>query len=153
MGSFFDWSIGNSVAKYNGRIVSGKPGIDGLDVAIASATSTAMTLTSNQVLGGMIIYDPSGAALALTLPTAALLIAALGDAAVVGTCFRFKIRHSGETSGEDITVTAGAGNTLSPTTQVVAGDEILTQMVRIDNITSDSEAVTYYSTGLHLMTT
>ncbi len=150
MGSFFDWVIGKSVAKYNGRIVGAKLGLDGLNVSSLSAASVIMT--ADQVLGGLIIYDPGGAATIATYPTAALLVAALGDAAVVGTSFKFAIRHSGSTS-EVVTLTAGDGNTLSPATQALDGDEIITQLVRIDNITEDSESVTYYGTGLHLMTT
>ena len=151
MGSFFDWVIGNSVAKYQGRIVGGKRMLQGLEIAtVAEATTTLFT--AEMVLGGMINYDPAGGASTATLPTAALLVAALGDAAVIGTSFRLTFIHGGSTS-EVVTLAAGDGNTLAPTTQAFDGAEALNVLVRIDNITSGSEAVTYYSTGLDLLST
>ena len=120
MGSFQGWSIGKSIAKYVGRIVSGKNSLQGLDVTVLSK-ATSITFTAEQVLGGLITYDPAGGSSNATMPTAALLIAALGDAALVGSCFELNIRGTGETTSEDVTLVAGTGNTLSPTTMIFAG--------------------------------
>ncbi len=153
MNSFFNWVIGESVARYRGRLAASKNSLEGLKVTTISIAGTTKTMTVSALLGGMLIYDPTGGVCALTTPTAAQIVAALGKAAVKGAVFKFYLRHAGETTAEDITLTAGVGITLSPTVQKVAGDEILSTLVRLDNVTADSEAVTIYSLGLDLMTT
>lgn len=153
MNSFFNWVIGQSVAKYKGRLAVSKNSLEGLKVTTISIAGVAKTMTTDALLGGMLIYDPTGGVCALTTPTAAQIVAALGKAAVKNAVFKFYLRHAGETTGEDITLTAGDGITLSPTVQKVAGDEILSTLVRLDNVTADSEAVTIYSLGLDLLTT
>ncbi len=151
MGSFFDWVIGNGVAKYLGRIVAGKNGLEGLDATVVAEATTTL-FTAEMLTGGMILYDPSGGASTATTPTAALIVAALGDAAVKGAVFKWYLRHTGSTS-EVVTLAGGDGVTLSPTTQALDGDEMLSMLVRLDNVVSGSEAVTIYSLGLALMTT
>ncbi len=153
MGSFINWVIGQSVARYKGRLVASKNSLEGLKVTSIAIAGVTKTMTVSALLGGMLIYDPTGGVVALTTPTAAQIVAALGKAAVKGAVFKFYLRHAGETTAEDITLTAGSGVTLSPTVQKVAGDEILSTLVRLDNVTTDSEAVTIYSLGLDLMTT
>jgi len=152
MGSFFDWVIGDGVAKYNGRLAVGKNSLQGLQVTTIAVAGNK-TLVAADIVGGMLIYDPTGGAASLTFPTAVLLVAELGDAAIKGAMFEFRLRHTGATTAEDITFVAGVGNTLSPATLVVAGDEMMTFMVRLDDVSAGNEAVTYYGTGLHLLTT
>lgn len=153
MGSFFEWVVGERVVKYKGRLAVSKNSLEGLKVTTISIAGVAKTMTVSALLGGMLIYDPTGGVVALTTPTAAQIVAALGGAAVKGATFKFYLRHAGETTGEGMTLTAGDGITLSPATQIVNGDEILSTLVRLDNVTEDSEAVTIYSLGLDLMTT
>lgn len=151
---FFSWVIGERVAKYKGRLAVSKNSLEGLKVTTISVAGTSKTMTVSALLGGMLIYDPTGGVCALKTPTAAEIVAALGSAAVKGAVFKFYLRHAGETTGEDITLTSpDASVTLSPAAQVVAGDEILSVLVRLDNVTVDSEAVTIYSLGLDKMTT
>lgn len=151
MGSFFDWVIGNGVAKYLGRLVTDKNGLEGLDVTtVAEATTTLFT--AEMLIGGMILYDPSGGASTATTPTAALIVAALGDAAVKGAVFKWYLRHTGSGS-EVVTLAGGVGVTLSPTTIALDGNEIIPMLVKLDAVASGSEAVTIYSLGLNLMTT
>ncbi len=130
---FHSWVIGKSVAGYSGRIVVSKNSLEGLKVTTISIAGVSKTMTVSALLGGMLIYDPTGGVCALTTPTAAEIVAALGKAAVPGTAFKFYLRHAGETTGEDITLTAGSGVTLSPTVQKVAGDEVLSVLVLITN--------------------
>ncbi len=151
MGSFFDWVIGNGVAKYLGRLVVDKNSLEGLDVTtVAEATTTLFT--AEMLTGGLILYDPSGGSSNATTPTAAQIVAALGDAAVKGAVFKWYLRHTGSGS-EVVTLVAGSGVTLSPTTLALDGSEMLAMLVRLDNVISGSEAVTIYSLGLSLMTT
>ncbi len=150
MGSFFNWIIGNGVAKYLGRTTIGKNSLEGLNVTVAASGSA--TLTTGPILGGMLLHDPSGAVAALTIPTAAAIVAALGDAAIKGAVFKFGLRNTGS-GGEVITLVAGAGVTLSPTTLEVDADEIINLLVRLDTVTSGSEAVTIYGIGLDVLTT
>lgn len=137
MGAFFNWGIGKGVATYLGRIAVSKNSLEGLKVTTISVAGTTKTMTVSALLGGMLIYDPTGGVCALTTPTAAEIVAALGDAAIKGAVFKFYLRHAGETTGEDITLTAGTGVTLSPTVQKVAGDEILSTLVRLDYVRAD----------------
>lgn len=151
MGSFFNWIIGDGVAKYLGRLVVDKNSLEGLVVTtVAEATTTLFT--AQMLVGGMILYDPSGGTSTATTPTAAQIIAALGDAAVKGAVFKFYLRHTGSGS-EVVTLAAGSGVTLSPTTLELDGNEMLSMLVRLDTLTSGSEAVTIYGLGLALMTT
>ncbi len=150
MGSFFNWIIGNGVAKYLGRLVVGKNSLEGLNVTVAASGSA--TMTTGPMLGGMLLHDPSGAVAALTTPTAALIVAALGDAAIKGVAFKFGLRNTGS-GGEVISLVAGAGVTLSPTTLEVDADEIINLLVRLDNVVAGSEAVTIYGLGFSVLTT
>ena len=151
MSSFFNWVIGNGVAKYLGRLVVDKNSLEGLDVTTISELTTTL-FTAEMLLGGMVLYDPLGSTSNATTPTAALIIAALVDAAVQGAVFKWYLRHTGSTS-EVVTLVAGDGITLSPTALNLDGNEMLSLLVRLDDVTSGNEAVTIYGLGLALMTT
>lgn len=117
------------------------------DGCLATAISTAddATLTAAQILGGLILRDPSGAARTDTLPTAALLVAAL-DHATVNTKFEITIRNTGS-AGETITLAAGVGGTLSPTTIEIGEKQTKTFIIHLTNVTASSEAYTCYEKG------
>ncbi len=90
---------------------------------IASTASGVITLTADQLLGGLIIVDCQEAQSA-TLPSAELLIAAIpgvtGTAQVTGACgFRFTIKNSGDST---LTLVAGAGGTLTGTATVIIAE-------------------------------
>jgi len=76
-------------------------------------TADNVTLTAAQLLGGFIDRDPAGGARTDTLPTAALMIAALNQGGV-GNAIEFTIKNSADAS-ETITVGAGTGGTTKGT--------------------------------------
>ena len=73
-----------------------------------TATSTA-TLTAAQVVGGMLLANPSTSAATYTLPTAAQIDAAVPNA-TVGSTFDLSIVNIGTSSGT-VTLSMGAGVT------------------------------------------
>ena len=73
-----------------------------------TATSTA-TLTAAQILGGVLVANPSTSAATYTLPTAALIDAALPNA-TVGSTFDLAIVNLGTSSGA-VTLSMGTGVT------------------------------------------
>lgn len=74
-----------------------------------TATSTA-TLTAAQILGGTLVGDPSSSAATYTLPTVALLEAALPNTKVNQT-FDLRVINLGTSSGI-ITMAVGTGWTI-----------------------------------------
>ena len=83
-------------------------------VTVASITTADdVTLTAAQLLGGFIDRDPAGGARTDTLPTAALMIAALNQGGV-GNAIEFTIKNSAD-AAETITVAAGTGGTAKGT--------------------------------------
>lgn len=81
-------------------------------------TAGAATYTASQLLGGFILRDPNGAARSDVLPTAALLKAAV-PGCVAGTAIEFEVRNTAD-ADETLTITAGSGATLSPTSITIA---------------------------------
>ena len=73
-----------------------------------TATSTA-TLTAAQVVGGMLLANPSTSAATYTLPTAAQIDAAVPNA-TVGSTFDLSIVNIGTSSGT-VTLSMGTGVT------------------------------------------
>lgn len=108
------------------------------------ATAGVVTYTAAQLLGGIVLRDPNGAARADVTPTAALLVAAIPGAAV-GQAFEFTIRNTAD-AAETITVTAGSGVTLSGT-MTIAQNNSKRFLAVFTNVTAAAEAVTVYSLG------
>ncbi len=111
---------------------------------IASTGSGIITLTADQLLGGLIIVDCQDAQSA-NLPSAELLIAAIpgvtGSDQVTGACgFRFTIKNSGDST---LTLVAGAGCTLSGTATVVT-TELRDYLIVITNGKAGSATYTCY---------
>ena len=104
------------------------------------STAAAATLTAAQVLGGLILRDPAGGARTDTLPTAALLAAAL-PGVVAGTAFEFTIRNTADAS-ETITVAAGTGGTTSGTMTIAQNNS-----KRFLVVFTSASAYTVYSLG------
>lgn len=111
-----------------------------------SSTSTSLTVTSANMLTGIIISNGASGVTA-TLDTAANLVAAVNSAsagAVVGDVVAFEI--SANTSA--VTVAAGTGGTFD--TNVVAAAKTIaaagakTVFVRLTNVTPSSEAYVIY---------
>jgi transcription initiation factor TFIID subunit TAF12 len=69
-----------------------------------TATSTA-TLTAAQIVGGMLVANPSTSAATYTLPTAALIDAAVPNA-TIGSTFDLNLINTGTSSGAVTLATA-----------------------------------------------
>jgi hypothetical protein len=82
-------------------------------VASTIVTAGAGTYTAAQLLGGIILRDPTGAARTDTMSTAALLVAAM-PGVQIGSSFVFTVRNTAD-AAETITVAAGTGGTTSGT--------------------------------------
>lgn len=80
----------------------------GASAAPQTATSTA-TLTAAQILGNVLVANPSTSAATYTLPTAAAIDAVLGNAKV-GSTFDLFIVNTGTSSGT-VTLSMGTGIT------------------------------------------
>jgi len=118
--------------------------LDGAVSVATVATATAVTLTAAQLLGGLILQDPDGGGVTTTLPTAALLVAAL-PGVNAGTAFEFTIRNTAN-AAETITVESGSGGTDSGT-MTIAQNNTKRFMVLFTNTSPGSEAYTLYSLG------
>ena len=80
----------------------------GAAAAPQTATATA-TLSAAQILGGMLVANPSTSAATYTLPTAAAIDTALPNA-TVGSTFDLAIVNTGTSSGT-VTLSLGTGIT------------------------------------------
>ena len=103
-------------------------------------TAGAATYTAAQVLGGLILRDPSGASRSDVTPTAALIIAAIPGASA-GDSFEFIVRNDAD-AAETITVTAGTDVTLSGTMTIAQ-----TYAKRFRCVVTAATTVTIYSLG------
>lgn len=118
-------------------------------VPATETTAGAVTYTAAQVLGGLILRDPNGAARSDVTPTAALLNAAIAGAAV-GASFEFTIRNTAD-AAETITVTAGTGVTLSGTMTIAQNNSkrflAVITAVSSRGVVGSSDTITIYSLG------
>jgi hypothetical protein len=107
-----------------------------LGVTTAVANAAGQTLTAAAVVGGTILRS-GAAAVSDTLPTAALLVAALPNVAA-GTTIELVIRNN---NSGTLTLVAGSGITLEGTTTIATANA-RKYAVRFINVTAGSEAVT-----------
>jgi hypothetical protein len=109
------------------------------------STAGNVTYTAAQLLSGTIVRDPNGAARTDTLPTAALLVAALNalSAAEVGDVVNAYIVN-GADAAETITLAAGTGGTFdanqTAAARVVAQNSSKMIRIRLTNVTAGAEA-------------
>lgn len=109
------------------------------------------TVTAAELLGGLLI-DTKNGAVTLTLPTAALLIAAIPGAAA-GVSFVFYVRNTGNNT---TTVAVGTGGTsVSGNTLTVATLSTRMFLLRVTGVQSDAvvgsaDAYALYSLGVSL---
>lgn len=132
---------GNNASLFRGHLrVSGYVvKASGVDI---EATAGAVTYTAAQLLDGLIARDPAGAARADSTPTATQIVAAI-KGCKVGDSFEFTIRNTAD-AAETITLTAGAGVTISGTA-TVAQNNSKRFLVLVTNTVAP--AVTIYSLG------
>ncbi len=103
-------------------------------------TAGVVAYTAAQLLGGLILRDPAGAARADTPPTAANMIAAIKNPRV-GDSFEFIIQNDGSAT-EDITVSAATGVTLAGTMTV---DDATQKRFKV--VVTSATTYTLYSLG------
>jgi len=107
-------------------------------------TAGANTWSAAELIGGMLLRDPAGDNRADVTPTAAQIVAGIAGA-IVGSSFEFTIRNTAD-AAETITLTAGAGVTLSGT-MTIAQNNSKRFLAVCTNVTGAAEAVTIYSLG------
>lgn len=107
-------------------------------------TVGAVTYTTTEVLSGLLLRDPNGAARADLFPTAAAIVAAI-NGCQVNTSFRTILRNTAD-AAETITVTTNTGLTLSGTLTVAQNAQKEFVFV-VTNVTPGAEAVTVYNCG------
>jgi len=108
------------------------------------ATADVRTYTAAELIGGLILRDPAGGNRSDVSPTAALIVAGFAGG-IVGSSFEFTIRNTAD-AAETITLTAGAGVTLSGT-MTIAQNNSKRFLCRLDDVGTGTEAVTIYSLG------
>lgn len=120
---------------------------DAAPAAASIATAGAETYTAAQILGGVIVRDPAGASRTDTLPTAALLVAAVPGARV-GDIIRCLIVN-GADAIETITLAAGAGGAFdanqTAASRVIGQNASKLVHIRLTNVTAASEAYVVYA--------
>lgn len=110
-------------------------------------TAGIATYTAAQVLGGIIVRDPNGAGRTDTLPTAALLVAAVPSAAIgmIISC----LVVNGADAAETITIAAGSGGAFdanqTAASQVIPQNSSKELMIRLTGVASGSEAYVVYA--------
>ncbi len=109
-------------------------------------TAGALTYTAGNLQNVFIFRDPNGASRTDTLPTAALLVAAL-PFPILGYTFEFYVRNDAD-AAETITIAAGTGGTVTGGgTMTVAQSAIKKFGIRITSTVSGSESYIVYSLG------
>ena len=118
----------------------------------ASTGGGVVTLTAAQVLGGLLIVDTQDAQTA-TLPTAALLTAALPGPLQVGQTFDFDVRNTGDstlTIAVGTGITSATGNTLTIATLSTRRFKLRCTAVPLTSDPSSAATFTLYSVGVSL---
>lgn len=115
----------------------------------AASVSTAgnVTITAAQIVGGILVRDPNGAARSDTLDTAANIVAAVPGAAVGDTLSVLIV--NGADAAETITLGAGAGGAFdanqTAASRVIPQNASKLVMIRLTNVTPAAEAYVVYA--------
>lgn len=131
----------------NGFIgATGQVMITNTPAATSITTAGNVTYTAAQLLSGTIVRDPNGAARTDVLPTAALLVAAMGASATVGASFSFLLSNAAD-AAETVQITMGSGGTSGGPTVLatIAQNSSRVFTVRLTNVTAGAEAYTVYA--------
>lgn len=123
------------------KIRTGNAGVRKL-TATTDVTAGANTWTIAEMLGGLLLRDPTGGARSDVTPTAEDMVAGVSGVAVDDT-FRCRMVNTAD-AAETVTLTAGTGVTLIPATLAADQNQSLDLLVRFTNVTAASEAVTIY---------
>lgn len=120
--------------------------VEGSPAPTSKATAGAVTLTASEVLSGVYIRDCAGGARTDTLPTAALLVAAVPNAKI-GDMVKLYIVN-GSDAAETLTIAAGSGGAFD--TNQTSASQVIPQLasktlhIRLTNVTASSEAYVAY---------
>jgi predicted RecA/RadA family phage recombinase len=133
--------------RLNGISAPGVAGVQaGSPTPTSKATAGAVTLTAAEVLSGIYVRDCAGAARSDTLPTAALLVAAV-PGAKVGDVVKLKIVN-GSDAAETLTILVGTGGAFdanqTAASQVIPQNTSKDLLLRLTNVTAASEAYVAY---------
>ena len=110
----------------------------------SDATAGARTYTAAELLGGLILRDCAGASRSDVTPTAAAIVAGWAGG-IVGSSVEFTISNDSD-AAETITLTAGAGVTLSKT-MTIAQNNSKRFLCWLTNVGAGTEAVSIRSLG------
>lgn len=110
------------------------------------STAGANTWSAAELIGGMLLRDPAGADRSDVTATAAQIVAGIAGCQV-GSSFEFVLKNTAD-GDEVITLTAGAGVTLSPTSITIRRGYAHRFRAVVTNATSSTEAVTIYQTDV-----
>jgi len=114
---------------------------------VSVTTAGANTITAANVLAGIYVRDCNGAGRTDTLPTAALLVAAMTRPAV-GDVLRFYIINGTTGGATTLTIAAGAGGAFdaaqTAASQVCGPNVSKMCHIRLTNVTAASEAYVVY---------
>lgn len=125
----------------------------GTAAAASVTTAGAGTITAANILTGTVVRDCAGASRTDTLPTAALLVAALtaafGVAAAAGDCVDFLYVNGSDPVTEIITIQEGSGGTWdaaqTAVSRTILGTCSKLVRLRITSVTASSEAYVIYA--------
>ena len=120
---------------------------DALPAAASKNTAGGVTLAASEILGGVLVADPNGADRTYTLPTAALLVAAM-PGVQVGDIVRCYIIN-GADAAESIILAAGTGGAFdanqTAASRVIPQNSSKLLHIRLTNVTASSEAYVAYA--------
>jgi predicted RecA/RadA family phage recombinase len=120
---------------------------DSLAAPASHADAGAVVLTAGEILGGIVVADPNGAGRNYTLPTAALLVAALAGARVGDVIRCYMV--NGADAAEAITLLAGAGGAFdanqTAASRVIGQNTSKLVHIRLTNVTPAAEAYVAYA--------
>lgn len=138
----------NQQVATDGNVIYNAPA--GFNVATTIAMNDlGVTMTPQQCLNGLLLVDAeSSGTEALTLPTAALLVAAMPGVAT-NSSIRLVIRNTG---GETVVLTASTGITLSGSTGNILTADTMEVLIIFSDVTPGNETAICYNistTNIH----
>ena len=110
---------------------------------LVTTNAGAQTLTTTELLGGLILNDPGGTS-DVTTPTAAAIVGAMSNPRA-GSAFLVHIRNTGGV-GETTDLVGGTSVTVSGTAGI-AQNNAKSFLFVVTSVVSGSEAITAYSLG------
>lgn len=119
---------------------------------VSNSTSSGVTYNYSQLEGGIIRRTLGTSSTTDSFPSAASVVTALAKAAFAGNSIVFYVINRYNNTTRTVTIQAGTGNNIQTEAQtggniVIANGEGRMVMLQVNNLTSGSEACTYYDLG------